>query len=98
MAHGYFGTMRVKPGKREEVLAILLAAADNLGAYGCHAYVVGESEEPDVICVSELWESKEAHDASLQLPETRAAIGKAMPVLTGEFTSQEVTVLGGLGV
>jgi hypothetical protein len=34
----------------------------------------------------------------LQLPEAREAIGKAMPLLTGEFTSQELTVVGGLRV
>lgn len=98
MTYGYFGTMRVRPGKREEVLAILLRAADEMQAGGCHAYVVGEAEDPDVICVSELWESKEAHDASLQLPETREAIAQAMPMLTGEFTGHEMTVRGGLGV
>lgn len=38
------------------------------------------------------------HDASLQLPETRAAIGSAMPMLTGEFTGRETAVVGGLGV
>jgi quinol monooxygenase YgiN len=98
MAYGYFGTMRVQPGRREEVLASRLAAADSLGEYGCHAYVVGEAEDPDVICVSELWDSKEAHDASLQLPEAREAIARAMPMLTGEFTGHEMTVRGGLGV
>ena len=98
MAYGYFGTMRVQPGKREEVLAILLSASDSLSAHGCHAYVVGTAEDPDVICVSELWESKEAHDASLQLPETREAIARAMTMLTGEFTGHEMTVRGGLGV
>ena len=45
-----------------------------------------------------MWQTKEHHDGSLQLPETKAAIGKAMPMLTGEFTRQELTVVGGLGV
>ena len=98
MTYGYFGTMRVQPGKREDVLAILLRASDSLRESGCHAYVVGVAEDPDVICVSELWVSKEAHDASLQLPATREAIASAMPMLTGEFTGHEMTVRGGLGV
>lgn len=42
--------------------------------------------------------SKEAHDTSLQRPETRDAITRAMPMLTGEFTGYEMTVRGGLGV
>lgn len=98
MTYGYFGTMRTQPGKREEVIAILLRGTDGLRSHGCLAYVVGATEDPDVIGISELWESKEAHDASLQLPETREAIAEAMPMLTGEFASHEMQVRGGLGV
>ncbi|MBB3099513.1 quinol monooxygenase YgiN [Actinoplanes campanulatus] len=91
--------MRTRPGHREEVVSILLGGADGLRAAGCHVYVVGVSDDDDqTIWVNEVWESKEHHDASLRLPETRAAIATAMPLLTGEFTSQEIRVLGGLGV
>ncbi|MFJ4006884.1 hypothetical protein ACIPWL_26005 [Streptomyces sp. NPDC090023] len=48
--------------------------------------------------MTEVWQSKEHHDASLELPEAKAAIGKAMPMLTGEFTRQELSVAGGLGL
>ena len=98
MTYGYFGTMRVQPGKREDVLAILLRASESLRDLGCYAYVVGVADDPDVICVSELWTTREAHDAPLQLPETREAIALAMPMLTGEFTGHEMTVRGGLGI
>jgi quinol monooxygenase YgiN len=99
MSYGYFGSMRVKPGHRDEVVAILVGASGGLRAVGCHLYVVGVSEtDEDAIWVSEVWESKERHDASLQLPETRAAIARAMPMLTGEFSSQELRIVGGLGV
>jgi quinol monooxygenase YgiN len=99
VAYGYWGTMRTQPGHRDEVIAILLAGSDGLRAVGCRLYVVGVSlDDPEKIWVNEVWESKQAHDDSLQLPETRAAIGRAMPMLTGEFTSQELTVVGGLGV
>ncbi|MBB4679942.1 hypothetical protein [Crossiella cryophila] len=40
----------------------------------------------------------EHHAASLELPGTKAAIGRAMPLPTGEFTGHELTVAGGLGV
>jgi len=99
MSYGYIASMKTKPGHRDEVVAILLSGADGLRQVGCDLYVVGVANTDDVtIWVSEVWQNKEAHDLSLQLPETRAAIGKAMPMLTGEFTSQEVTVRGGLGV
>ena len=53
--------------------------------------------DDETIWVTKVWHSKEHHDASLPLSEAKAAIGKAMP-LTGEFTSHELTVVGGLGV
>jgi quinol monooxygenase YgiN len=97
--YGYIGSMKTKPGYRDDVVAILLSGADGLRQAGCDLYVVSVTDADDVtIWVSEVWQSKEQHDASLQLPETKAAIGKAMPMLTGEFTSQELTVVGGLGV
>ena len=99
MPYGYIGSMKTKPGHRNDVVAILLNGADGLRQAGCDLYVVSVSDTDDVtIWVSEVWQSKAQHDASLQLPETRAAIGNAMPMLTGEFTSQELTVVGGLGV
>ena len=99
MPYGYIGSMKTKPGNRDDVVAILLSGADGLRAAGCLLYVVGVSATDDVtIWVSEVWQSKEHHDASLRLPETRAAIATAMPMLTGEFTSQETTVAGGLGL
>lgn len=99
MPYGYTGTMKTKPGHRDQVVAILLSSADGLRAAGCHLYTVGVSEaEPETIWVNEVWQSKEHHDASLRLPETQAAIGQAMPMLSGEFSQQELTVVGGLGL
>lgn len=99
MRYGYFGTMRVKPGHRDEVVATLVSGVDGLKAAGCDLYVVGISDtDKDLVWVNEVWASKEAHDSSLQLPEVKAAITRTMPLLTGEFTSQEIDVVGGLGV
>lgn len=99
MPYGYIGSMRTKDGHREEVIAILLSGADGLRAAGCQLYAVSTTDDdPQAIWVTEIWDSAEHHDASLQLPETRAAIGRAMPMLTGEFTRQVLTVVGGLGV
>ncbi|MDP9395911.1 MAG: antibiotic biosynthesis monooxygenase [Actinomycetota bacterium] len=90
--------MRTQPGRRDEVVAILLEGTDRLAQHGCRQYVVGTGTADDVtVWVSELWDSREAHDASLQLPEVREAIGRAMPMLTGEFTSTDGPISGGLG-
>jgi quinol monooxygenase YgiN len=99
MRYGYLATMRTKPGHRDDVVAILLGGEDGLRAAGCDLYVVGTSaDEPDLVWVYEVWLSKEHHVASLELPETKAAIAKAMPMLTGEFTGQPLDIAGGLGV
>ncbi|MQY38058.1 hypothetical protein SRB17_60660 [Streptomyces sp. RB17] len=99
MTYGCIVSMKTTPGSRDEVVAILLGAADGLPAAGCDAYVVGLADDDDVtIWVTEVWRSKEHHDASLELPEARAAMGKAMPLLTGEFTKQELAIAGGLGL
>lgn len=99
MAYGYIGSMKATVGHRDDVISILLSGVEGLRTAGCHLYVVSAAQSDDqTIWVSEVWASKAHHDASLQLPDAKAAIGKAMPMLTGDFTSQELTVMGGLGV
>lgn len=99
MSFGYLGSMRTRPGRRDEVVAILLGGAEGLRRAGCSLYLVSESEtDDDMIWVTEVWRSRGHHEASLQLPETKAAIEAAMPMLTGEFSGQELRVVGGLGL
>jgi quinol monooxygenase YgiN len=99
MPYGYVGSMKTQPGRREEVVAILLSGLDRLQKTGCLQYTVGVSRDDDVtIWTSEVWPSKEQHDASLQLPGVKDAIARALPMLTGEFTRAETAVRGGLGL
>jgi quinol monooxygenase YgiN len=99
MTYGYIGSMKAKPGHRDDVVSIMLDGVDALREAGCELYVVSVSDaDGDTIWVTEVWQTKEHHDASLELSETKAAIGKAMPMLTGEFTGRELTVVGGLGL
>lgn len=99
MTYGCLASMKTRPGFRGEVVSILLSAVDGLRDAGCALYVVGLSDEDDTtIWVTEVWESKEQHDASLELPGAKEAVSRAMPMLTGEFTKQEISVAGGLGL
>jgi quinol monooxygenase YgiN len=94
--YGYIASMKTKPGKRDEVVAILLSGVDSLKRVGCVQYTVGVAPADDVtIWVSEVWESKDAHETSLELPETKEAIARAMPMLTPDFTRIETEVRGG---
>jgi quinol monooxygenase YgiN len=99
MSYGYLGTMRAKPGKGGEVVDLLLAGIETEPMPGCELYVVGtDRDDPDLLRISEVWTTKEAHDESLTLPAVRATIAVVMPLLTGEFTSHEVDVHGGFGL
>lgn len=98
MTYMFVGSMRTTPGNRDAVVEVLLGSGDAVQGVGCLAYLVGTDDaDPDLIWVSEVWESKQAHDDSLTLPEVRDAISRAMPMLAGEFTSGEATLVGGLG-
>lgn len=95
MTFANVGTLGVHPGKQEELVAILTRSNPELESAGCLAYEVGLSEDaPGTVFVSELWESADAHQASLQLPSVRAAIAEAMPLLTGEMGGFQFTVAG----
>ncbi|MET3292390.1 UNVERIFIED_CONTAM: quinol monooxygenase YgiN [Brevibacillus sp. OAP136] len=88
-----------QPGQRDALADILLGAADALaGVEDCELYVVHVSEtEADVIWVTEVWRSPEAHAASLSLEETKAAIQRAMPLIAG-VESTKLKPIGGKGL
>lgn len=89
------GTLGALPGKRDALVAHLTQRSSALAEIGCLAYEVGVNEaEPDTVFVVELWESAEAHRASLQLPEVQASIAAARPLLSGEFGGFQFDVVG----
>ncbi|TWE07323.1 putative quinol monooxygenase [Rudaeicoccus suwonensis] len=89
------GTLGVLPGKRDELVAILTRRSQVLADIGCQLYEVGINEaEPDAVFVVELWESEDAHTASLQLDSVRAAISEAMPLLSGKMGGLRFRVVG----
>jgi quinol monooxygenase YgiN len=95
MTFANVGSLGTKPGQRDAVVSILLRPMAGLKEAGCLLYEVGVNDEaPDTVFVSELWESPEAHQASLQLDSVRAAIAEAMPLLSGEMGGNQFTVLG----
>ncbi len=89
------GTLGAVPGKRDELVAHLTRRNDRLREIGCLAYEVGVNEDaPDTVFVVELWESADAHRASLQLPEVQESIAAARPLLSGEFGGFRFEVAG----
>lgn len=94
--YGLIGQIVVVEGRRSELAAILTS----MGAMpGCVSYVVAnDTMREDALWVTEVWESAEAHAASLGLPEVRAAIEKGRPLIVGFEGRTETQPVGGLGL
>ena len=95
--YGLIGQMVAQPGQRAALIAIL---TEGTGAMpGNFAYLVGEdSANADAIWIVEIWENKEAHAASLQLPAVQAAIAKGRPLIAGFGTRAEFKPVAKTGV
>lgn len=92
--YGMIGKMTAVAGKRDELVAILGAGVDAMP--GCLAYLVAEdAKHPDSIWITEIWDSKASHEASLQLPAVREAIAKGRPLIAGFELSVETRPLPG---
>ncbi len=95
MTFANVGRLGVKPGYRDRLIEILTRPSSDMGELGCLLYEVGvNDEQPDFVFVSELWESADAHAASLELESVRAAIAEAMPLLSGESDGYRFDVVG----
>lgn len=99
--YGYSGQLRAKPGKTDELIEILLSTTGQSPAMaGCQLYAVGkDANDEHIIHITEIWDSKEAHDNSLKDEAIRASISRAMPLLDGmPEKGMETIIVGGIGV
>jgi quinol monooxygenase YgiN len=95
--YGLIGKINVVPGQRAAVVEALLEGVNAMP--GCLSYVVAEDPaDPDAIWVTEAWDSKESHAASLKLAVVQAAIARARPHITGFGERFETTPVGGRGL
>lgn len=95
--YGLIGKINTAPGQRGTVLAALLEGTGSMP--GCLSYVVAEDpSNPDAIWITEAWDSKESHAASLKLPSVQQAIAKAKPHITGFGERFETVPVGGHGL
>ncbi len=99
--YGLNGKLTAQEGRGQELAEILLEAAALMkSAKGCRLYSVAiDSASPEDVYVNEIWDSKEDHDNSLNIPGVRELIGRALPMLEGRpEAGLELKVLGGLGI
>lgn len=94
-----YGKMTAKPGKRDELVQILLEAAEGLQSNpGCELYIVNVSDDnPDDIWVTELWRDAAAHADSLKVPGAMEQIQRARPLIAG-VEPMKLRPVGGKGL
>lgn len=95
--HGLIGKITAVPGQRDALIAILLDGVS--GMPGCLSYIVAEDPaDADAIWITEVWDDRESHAASLAIPSVRDAIARGRPLIAA-FGESIVTVpVGGHGL
>jgi quinol monooxygenase YgiN len=96
--YGLFGKLQAHPGQGDALAGLLLGSGGS-AMPGCELYVINRSpEDPDAIWVYEVWTSREAHAASLELESVRDTIQLAMPLIAGFSDRVELLPVGGQGL
>jgi quinol monooxygenase YgiN len=94
--YGLIGKILAVPGSRDELGAILLEGI--AGMPGCLSYVVAhDPADSDVLWVTEVWTSADAHRASLSQPAVQEAIARGRPLIAGFGERIETRPIGGHG-
>ena len=97
MMYGLIGKMTANPGQREALIAVLLEGTD--GMPGCLSYIVAKDmADENALWITEVWDNKESHAASLKLPTVQAAIAKGRPMIAGFSDFVTTEPLGGIGL
>lgn len=95
--YGMIGQMQATEGDRDKLIAILLNGTKDMP--GCKLYAISaDTADETSIWITEVWESEEAHQASLQLPNVQAAIAEGRPMIAGFGARHIVTPIGGVGI
>lgn len=95
--YGLIGKMKAATGQRDVLIAVLLQGVGDMP--GCLSYIVAQDPtDEDAIWITEVWDSRESHLASLALPSVRQAIARGRPFIAGFGERFETTPVGGHGI
>lgn len=79
--YGVIAHLNAQPGKRD---AMIEGLKGMIGMKGAINFVIAkDGKNPDGVWITEIWESKEAHDVALGTDQFKAAIAKAGPLMAG---------------
>lgn len=95
--YGLIGKMTAVAGERDTLANAMLEGTTAMP--GCLSYIIAhDSGDPDSLWITEVWDSKESHAASLALPSVKAAIAIGRPLIAGFSNRVETTPIGGFGL
>ncbi len=95
--YGLIGKIKAVPGQRDALISILIESVANMP--GCLNYVVAQDPtDQNAIWITEVWDNKASHQASLALPTVQQAITRGKPLITGFGERFETTPIGGFGL
>jgi len=91
--YGLICKFKAQPGQRDRLIKLMLGDQEPIP--GCISFVVAEDPtDADVVWITEVWESKEAHALSLQMPKIKASIAEAMPLILSFELNVETNPVG----
>lgn len=95
--YGLIGKMRAAEGQRDALIDALLGGVQHMP--GCLSYVVAtDPSDPDVLWITEVWDSPDSHQASLSLPAVQQAIARGRPLIAGFEMHVATEPVGGHGL
>lgn len=95
--YGLIGKFVAVEGQRDALIAILIESTTKIP--GCLSYIVAkDSSDENGIWITEVWDTKASHDASLAMPEVKKAIAAGRPLIAGFGGHTTTTPVGGYGL
>lgn len=77
--HGLIVRIAARPGRREEVAALMVSGG---APPGCRSFVVAKDPaDPDALWITEVWDSEQAWKASFDRPEVKASLDRMVPLV-----------------
>ena len=95
--YGLIGKMLAVPGQRDALIDVLLDGTNRMP--GCLSYIIAsDPADANVIWITEVWDTRASHAASLSLPAVQEAIAKGRPLIAGFGDRFETEPVGGWGL
>ena len=90
--YGIINRFTAHPGKRDELIAAM--TSDTSVMEGCRSFVVAhDPADPDAMWLTEVWDSKEHWQASVERPGVKASLAVAIPLVRDWGTTVETEVV-----